>query len=245
VFTAEDRERVRSRLLEWARADKLITGAAITGSGALGGEDDWSDIDLVFGIEGADPMTVLGDWTSRLQREFEALDLFDLRSGATMYRVFLLPTGLEVDLAVAPAAEFGPLGPRFRTIFGEAVERPHPPRPSPRHLIGLACHHALHARACIERGKVWQTEHVIHNLRDHIAALACSRLGLESFFGRELDSLPAEVTVPLQGALLKSVDAGELRRALSAAIQCLLVEIRNVEPGLAVKLEPVLREVDR
>ncbi|MDQ6637688.1 MAG: hypothetical protein M3Y62_07880 [Candidatus Dormibacteraeota bacterium] len=126
VFKAEDRERVRSRLLEWARADKLITGAAITGSGAQGGEDDWSDIDLIFGIEGADPMTVLGDWTRRMQGEFEALDLFDLRSGATIYRVFLLPTGLEVDLAVAPAAEFGATGPHFRTIFGAGVDRPHP-----------------------------------------------------------------------------------------------------------------------
>ncbi len=236
---------MRSRLLGWARADKLITGAAITGSGAFESEDEWSDIDLVFGIEGAEPMTVLSDWTGRLQREFDAFDLFDLRSGATIYRVFLLPIGLEVDLAVAPAAEFGPLGPHFRTVFGESVDRPRQPGSSPSHLVGLACHHALHARACIERGKVWQAEHVLHNLRDHIAALACSRLGLESFFGRELDRLPAEVTVPLTGALAKSVDASELRRALSAAVQCLLVEIRDVEPGLAVKLEPVLREVDR
>jgi hypothetical protein len=244
VFTAEEREGVRARLLDWARADSRIAGAAITGSGAHGGEDDWSDIDLVFGIEGIDPIRVLADWTDRLHGEFDAIELFDLRSGATIYRVFLLPNGLEIDLAVAPAAEFGPLGPNFRAVFGEVVERHRQPRPSASHLIGLGCHHVLHARACIERGKVWQAEHVIHALREHIVALACVRLGLESFFGRELDLLPPGVTVPLQGALVTSIETGELRRALSAAIQCLLVEIRTAEPGLAAKLEAVLREAD-
>lgn len=185
-------------------------------------------------------MEVLTDWTDRLHGECDGLDLFDLRSGATVYRVFLLPSGLEVDLAVGPAAEFGPLGPNFRTVFGEVVERQRPSQPPVSHLIGLGCHHVLHARACIERGKVWQAEHVIHTLRDHIVGLACRRLGLESFFGRELDSLPPQVTVPLQGALVKSVESGELRRALGVAVGCLLVEIRSAEPGLAAKLEPVL-----
>ncbi|MGI8563942.1 MAG: hypothetical protein ACR2MZ_10390 [Candidatus Dormibacter sp.] len=44
---------------------------------------------------------------------------------------------------------------------------------------------------------------------------------------------------------MKSVEASELLRALAAAIQCLLVEIRQAEPGLAVRLERVLREVDK
>jgi hypothetical protein len=242
LFTADDREHVRSQLLEWARADERITGAAVTGSGAHGAEDAWSDIDLAFGIEGVDPIVVLADWTNRLTGEFDALSLFDLHVGATVYRVFIFPNGLEVDLALAPASEFGPLGPNFRTVFGEAIERPRQPRPLSSHQIGLGCHHVLHAGASIERGKLWQAEHIIHALQDHVTALACARLGLESFFGRELDRLPAEVTDPIQGVLVRSVDAAELRRALAVAVQCLLVEIRHADPGLAARLEPVLTE---
>ena len=46
---------------------------------------------------------------------------WDLRSGPTVYRVFLLPGGLELDVAVTPAAEFGAHGPKFRLLFGESV----------------------------------------------------------------------------------------------------------------------------
>src|ERR1700730_15223214 len=123
VYTVEDRERVRKRLLDWAAADERITGAAITGSGAHGSEDAWSDIDLFFGGQGTEPTVVLTYLTDRVHREFDAVSLFDLHSGSTTYRVFLLPAGLEVDLAYAPAAEFGPLGPNFRTVFGVGVAR--------------------------------------------------------------------------------------------------------------------------
>jgi predicted nucleotidyltransferase len=50
VFTEEQRERVRQRLLELAEADPDVTGAAIVGSYAAGENDRWSDIDLTFAV---------------------------------------------------------------------------------------------------------------------------------------------------------------------------------------------------
>src|SRR5687767_15349916 len=38
--------------------------------------------------------------------------------------------------------------------------------------------YALHARACIERGRVWQAEHYVGAVRDHAVSLACLREGL-------------------------------------------------------------------
>lgn len=55
----------------------------------------------------------------------------DVLSGATVYRVFLLASTLQVDIAFAPEAEFGAIVPAFRLIFGPAVDRasaPVPPR---------------------------------------------------------------------------------------------------------------------
>lgn len=60
VFTVEERERVRTWLLEKARADPRITGAAVTGSASHGAEDRWSDVDLFFGVaEGFTPRDIL------------------------------------------------------------------------------------------------------------------------------------------------------------------------------------------
>lgn len=242
MFTPEDRDRTRGRLLGWAETDDRITAAAITGSGAGGEEDAWSDIDLFFGVAG-DPEAVLEAWTERLRRALDALHLFDLRSGAAVYRVFLLPSGLEVDLAFTPASEFAATGPRFRLVFGNPVTQPATRARTPpdvSHLIGLACHHVLHVRACVERGKVWQAEHILHTLRDHILALACARFDLESFFGRGLDRLPADVTGPLQGALPSTLHPEELRRALGVATECLLREIRQADPAFATRVAPAL-----
>src|SRR2546423_10624316 len=149
MFTAEHRDHVRHRILELARTDPRVTAGALTGSTAFGAGDDWSDIDVAFGIaDGITSEDVLHDWTQVLDREFSVLDHFDLRSGSSIYRVFLLPGGLEVDVAVTPGEEFGARGPHFRALFGPTHQLEPTPQPSASSLIGLSWHHVLHARSC-------------------------------------------------------------------------------------------------
>jgi hypothetical protein len=121
MFTVEARDRVRERLLELAEADPGVVAAAVTGSLAVGAGDRWSDVDLALAIDGELP-AVLERWTGLLVRDFGALHHWDLPWGSTVFRVFLLPGCLEVDLAFTPAAEFGPRGPSWRTVFGDTVE---------------------------------------------------------------------------------------------------------------------------
>src|SRR5947209_12521637 len=101
MFTAEQRNQVRQRVLELAQSDPRVRGGALTGSMAFGGGDEWSDIDVAFGVaEGITPEAVLDDWTQVLERELGVLTHFDMRSGSWVYRVFLLPSGLEVDVGM-------------------------------------------------------------------------------------------------------------------------------------------------
>src|ERR1700691_2977014 len=176
MFTPEQRARVRSDLLEYAARDQRISGAAITGSGASGGEDKWSDIDLAFGLaDPADQPGVLSDWTSYMYGKHSALHHLDVTAGAWIYRVFLLPGTLQVDLAFVQATEFRPLAHTFRLIFGTANEPPQFPPPSASGIIGLGWLYALHARSCIARTRLWQAEYMVSGVRDHALALACIR----------------------------------------------------------------------
>src|SRR5215210_4585221 len=119
MFTTEQRDDVPKRILDLAQADPRVSAGALTGSSAVGAEDARSDIDLFFGIaDGSSPEAVLEDWTVVFGREFGALHHWDLRAGAAIYRVFLLPTGLEIDVAVTPQQDFGARGLRFRPLFG-------------------------------------------------------------------------------------------------------------------------------
>src|SRR3989442_358297 len=157
MFTVEHRDHVRHRVLELARGDPRVTAGALTGSMALGSGDRWSDIDVAFGIvDGITPEAVLADWTQVLEREFSVLDHFDLRSGSSVYRVFLLPGGLEVDVAVIPGEGFGAPGPHFRALFRPTRPLHAATQPSPSSLIGLGWEHILHppSSSLSSRGEV-------------------------------------------------------------------------------------------
>src|SRR5689334_5726956 len=108
MFTAEQRDRVRDRVLELARSDPRVTAGALTGSTAAGAQDRWSDLDLAFALaDGAAPAALLDDWTEAFEREFGVLHHWDLPAGAAIFRVFLLSGGLELDVATMPHAAFG------------------------------------------------------------------------------------------------------------------------------------------
>ena len=245
MFSIIDRDRVREGVLQLAASDARVVAGAVVGSLAYQDGDPWSDLDLTFAVADHVPLLeVLEDWTRRLVQEFGATQLFDLPSGASIYRVFLLPGCLQFDLSFTPASEFGANGPKFRLLFGQAVEKPHIQPPSAQELFGYAVHHALRARFCIERGRYWQAEYWISGVRDYALSLACRRRGLPAYYGRGFDDLPAGVRDAFRNSLVCSLDPHELNRALESAIVGLLQETDQVE-ALAAKVGSQLRELTR
>jgi len=270
MFTPEQRSRLRSDLLEHAAEDHRISAAAITGSAAAGSEahvrraapgnrgapvqpggaakscagsseDQWSDIDLAIGVADPDGVPpVLADWTAFMYDQHRALHHVDVKAGAWIYRVFLLPNALQVDLAFVPASDFRALGPTFRLVFGHENEPRYAPPPAPEEIAGFAWLYALHARSAIARRKLWQAEYMISGIRDHALALACIRHGFAHMHGRGIDQLPAEVTAPFEDSLVRRLDVEELSRAFQHVTQMLIGEIRSFDEALAARLEPTL-----
>jgi hypothetical protein len=243
MFTPEERDRVRERVFALARSDARVSGGALTGSAVAGTGDRWSDVDTSFGIaDGVDPEAVLADWTAQLEDEPGVLHHWDLPHGPTIYRVLLMPGGLELNIAVTPAAEFGARGPKFRLLFGESVEHPPEPPPGVDEMIGFGWLYVVNTRTAIQRGRVWQAEHFISALRDQTLALACVRLGEPHAYARGVDRLPREVLAPYADALIASLDPAELWRALTVATELFLGEVAEADPSLAERLREPLRE---
>jgi len=243
MFKIADRNRVRDTVLQWAEADPHITAGAVVGSLALQDGDRWSDLDLTFGVaDDSSLYEVLENWTGRVITDFDAVQLFDLRSVPSIYRVFLLPGNLQFDLSFTPASKFGAIGPKFKLLFGSAVEKPHTQPPTARELFGYAVHHALRARFCIERGRFWQAEYWISSLRDHALSLACRRRGLPAQHGRGFDDLPGEVHNTFRDSFASELNRDELMRAFTVALDGLLGETEEVS-SLAAKVAPQLREL--
>jgi hypothetical protein len=241
VFTIEQRDALRERVLRLAEEDDRVVAGAAVGSLAVNGGDRFSDLDLTFGVADGIPVAeVLDDWTTVLVDELGAVRLADLEHGAIVYRVFLLPDALQFDLSMAPAARFRPAGPRFRLLFGETVagepEAPTPPGglfiPTPavaEDIFGWGVIYALHARACIERGRVWQAEHYVGAVRDHALSLACLQRGLAPVQARGYDDLPLEALARLGGTHVGSLAPEALRTALAASVGALLDEAADAD----------------
>jgi hypothetical protein len=225
VFTVEQRDALRERLLRLAAEDDRVVAAAAVGSLAFDGGDRFSDLDLTFAVADHVPVSdVLQEWTRRLVDDLGAVHLADVERGPTIYRVFLLPEALQFDLSLTPAAQFRPAGPRFQLLFGETAAGDWPGGTSPNadDLFGWGVIYALHARACLERGRLWQAEHYVGAVRDHALSLACLREGLPAVQARGYDDLPAETLARLEGAHVGSLEPGALRAALGASVAALL-----------------------
>jgi hypothetical protein len=244
VYTPEERESLRTALIDAARKDSRISGGAITGSASVGAEDSWSDVDLAFGVRNPSALSaVVEDFSAAMRGRYGALDQLDVPSGAWLYRVFLLPNTLQVDLAFAPASDFGARTPTFRRVFGQSVELPHVPPPDAGALAGWAWLYALHVRSSILRGKPWQAEHMLNGMRDNLLSLACLRHGLPARECRGTDQLPPELLAEFEATLVRSLDRLELARAFGAATDCLIDELFANDERLGERLEPALLQM--
>jgi hypothetical protein len=238
VFTVQQRDALRERVLRLAQEDERIVAGAAVGSLAVDGGDRFSDLDLTFGVaEHARVADVLADWTHTLIDELAAVQLAELERGPTTYRVFLLPDLLQLDLSMTPAPQFRPAGPRFRLLFGEAATGgSEDPAPSvardlflstpavAEDIFGWGVIYGVYARTCIERGRVWQAEHYVGAVRDHALSLACLRQGLPAVQARGYDDLSAETLARFQDAHIGTVEPGVLRAALAGSVLALLRE---------------------
>jgi hypothetical protein len=239
VFTVEQRDALRGRVLTLGEDDERVVAGAVVGSFAVDAGDRFSDLDLTFAVaEHAQVADVLEDWTGTLVGELDAVRLVDLERDPTTYRVFLLPDALQLDLSMTPAAEFRPGGPKFRLLFGKLAdvvpdEVDTPPASwdlfintpgVPRDIFGWGVIYALHARACIERGRVWQAEHYVGAVRDHALSLACLREGVNAAQARGYDDLSPQTLAPLERAHIGGLERGALRAVLAASVLCLLHE---------------------
>jgi hypothetical protein len=225
MFTPQERDRARNEVLEWASADPRVVAGAVVGSLAHEPGDRFSDLDLTFGVRDECPISeVLEDWSRRLIAGFDAVQLFDLSAGSALYRVFLLPGCLQLDVSFAPASDFGAIGSQFRLLFGTAVSKPYLPPADPREVFGYGVHHAVRARVCIERTRYWQAEYWTSAVRDYALTMACLRLGLPGQYGRGFDRLPDEIRTLAAAALVSAINRLELLKALRRSTDLLLAE---------------------
>lgn len=244
MFTTAEREGIRTALVEAARRDPSVVGAALVGSAARDAEDEWSDIDLALQLaDGADEPAVVRDWTALLDGISPVADTVDVVSGGVRYRVFLLESSLQVDLSFWPFDRFRSTGEPFRLLFGTPQEPVEAGAPDLARTIGTAWLLALHARSAIARGRLWQATTMLDQLRDEVVTVMCVRSGLPSWHGRGVDGLSSEDLARLERSRAARVSRTELDASRCALVRLLFDEIEQRDAPRAARLAPALDEL--
>jgi hypothetical protein len=110
MYTVAERESLRDALVSAAQADSRVAGAALTGSAAVGGEDEWSDIDLALGLTpSADQDAVLADWTAAMYSQYGAVHHTDVWSRGTACLRHGVPHSQGRGLHLLPSATVAPV----------------------------------------------------------------------------------------------------------------------------------------
>jgi len=173
MFTPAYRKIIRDKIIQKIKDDENITSAAVIGSYARNEVDDYSDIDLTFGIsKEVSQRNILTRYKTFIQTEFDGVFLFDLQQDETVYGVFLLPGCLQVDLSFTPQASFGPRAHPFVLLFGnqQAYKTASPHEPI-EDKFGLIVHHLLRTKVCIERNQFDKAQEWLVQSEKHLLEL--------------------------------------------------------------------------
>jgi len=169
----------------------------------------------------------------------------------TIYRVFILPGCLQVDLSFSPASEFGAMGPHCKLLYGGQYEKPQHSKQHKKsqtkhqqtqELFGYLVHHILRARFCAERNKLLQAEFWISETRNYALKLACISRGLNADYGRGFDDLPDNILSAFKNSYVKELSKDEILRVIKVLITG-LATISDEVKELSVNLNHILNDI--
>jgi predicted nucleotidyltransferase len=228
LFTPAERQETAERLVGLLRADDDIAEVALLGSLVTGSADRLSDLDIASRVApGASADKIADRWTERMQELFPVVHHFAVEFGPDRVRGFLLANLLEIDLGFAPE------------LHTDDVPTP---KPQVEHHAGVGWHDVLHGATALARGRLWRASHYLERLRERTLTMAAERRSLPTTEFKGMDELPPGDVEALGATFVRSLEPGELRRALDAATAAFLAELRRNDPGLADRLEAPLHE---
>lgn len=244
MFTRAGRDEIRAALVQRAREDPAVVGAALVGSAARDAEDEWSDIDLALQLAAdANERTLADAWTGHLSKLSAVADTFDIFASGVRYRVHLLESSLQVDVSFWPRDQFRATGAPFRLLFGTAGNPEKPRHPDLKGTVGMGWLCALHARSAIARGKVWQAAMMLDRLRDELVTLMCIRSGLPYWEGRGADELSSHDRSNLELSRAARVSHSALDASRCTLARLFLDEVSRLDGAHAARLQPAFEQL--
>lgn len=248
LFSPQERQEVLDRTLVALRTDDRIAGVVIVGSGAVGFEDDYSDIDLAVVVaEEEDTLPVFRDWKPRIEALLPVIHSFETIYGPNSYlHGFLFEGFLELNLGFVCLANLFAKRARWQVAFDRSGKIENIMRSSWEQRAGPDAqaaylsrlnsiwHYIIQVVIALKRGHPWRALHELEQIRSRVVELAGLRLGLETKHFRHVDQIPEEFLAELERTLVCSLAPADILRALKATTACFFREARELDNALSL-----------
>jgi len=260
IFSPEKRQRYLDRILTALQADNRIAGVLIVGSGAVGFDDIYSDIDLcVVVAKETDLPTVFREWKDKIETLLPVIHFFEVNYGPNNYLYgFLLDGFVELDMGFVCLTNLSARRERWKVAFDRSGKIENIMRsswkkksqPDIRSIyqsrINSIWHYIIHVVVALKRNQPWRALHYLEVIRNRTIELAGLRRGLETKHFRQVDQMPKQFLAELQQTLVSNMDPVNIMQALKVAMDCFFREARSLDKilglNIASKLEPKMKE---
>jgi predicted nucleotidyltransferase len=239
-FTPADRQQILDHLLADFATDARIVGVLVVGSGAVGFDDEHSDIDLaVVAASAAEVEPVASAWEQRIRECWTVRGHFsNTREPNLILHGFLLDNFLEIDIGfqhpdnlIARRERWlvawdrtGQLADQMRTSW--ANRRASDRQGILQHHLDGSWYYITHVTVGVQRGQLWRALSDLDMLRAYAVELTGLRLGIETEHFRDVHQLPPDVLAELNTTLVTRLEPAEITRALRATAAFFFREAR-------------------
>jgi predicted nucleotidyltransferase len=230
IYDTKYRENVLKGFTKALKGDKRVIGAILVGSGAIGFNDRYSDLDIAILINDETQIEkIYTDWWETVPKLFPVIEAF--KEPPKHVLGFLLDRFLELDISFQGKTELFERRPNWKILFdrkgvipGLMVKRTKPPtdeQASQEKRMRDSWYYITHAIISIQRNQLFKALFFIQYLRDETILMAGLSRGMATStlsYNRETDLLPLDVKTKLIDTYPNRIESTELLRVLKSVV---------------------------
>lgn len=236
LFSADEREAIKTQLIECAEKNEAVLSLVLVGSGAVGFTDALSDLDfyLVVDRKKAIPAVM---WTMRELIEKQFGILFFEQMDARGLQVYLLQNYLEIDMGYAPIEEAVARRERYQVLFDktgavqslmdESWQKNKNANENPKGHADTIFHYLFHAAVAIQRGQYWRCVAEMEIARNMLVEMKGYRYSLVTKRYRDVDRFPEAELAGLQKTLVTALTQEALLQNLLCLVDLVYSELES------------------
>lgn len=235
---------VVDRIVRLARIDPRLCGCMLLGTAAQEQPDDCGHVELCMLVYNDYSVAdVFTDWRRRLCAILPAHSVECTADADSHYLLSLLLSGLtEVRVRFICGSDLQATGATWHVLFDRVgdldwrmkvlwVKKTAARRvvPELEERVASIRHRVFLAQAALETGRLWQSLVDIEDIRKRIIDLHALRTGEDVLENRAVDAMEPAFLENLEATICAALTRSDVARALQAAIECFLGEVRAAD----------------